>query len=158
MISPIPSSVALRISPVTRIMPAKVIMLMHANGERDGEEPEKWRSSYTRGRKDKSIRGRFEYIYIYILLFFFHFISLLLFFCSFVFFFHHFESSSHSRWGFQPRYNNAFRINYFSRYFREAMDRSRLSIKRKKSSPLHFVSLCHPPFSSSFPPPFFNAF
>lgn len=65
MISPIPSSVALRISPVTRIMPAKVIMLMHANGERDGEEPEKWRSSYTRGRKDKSIRGRFEYIYIF---------------------------------------------------------------------------------------------
>lgn len=65
MISPIPSSVALRISPVTRIMLAKVIMLMHANGERDGEEPEKWRSSYTRGRKDKSIRGRFEYIYIF---------------------------------------------------------------------------------------------
>lgn len=68
MISPIPSSVALRISPVTRIMLAKVIMLMHANGERDEEEPEKWRSSYTRGRKDKSIRGRFEYIYIYSLI------------------------------------------------------------------------------------------
>lgn len=65
-----PSSVAFRPlrDPWTWIMPAKVIMLMHANGERDSNDGEKWCSSYTRGLAlyEKINRGRFTYIYIYI--------------------------------------------------------------------------------------------
>lgn len=88
-----PSSVAFR--PLrdswTWIMPAKVIMLMHANGERDSNDGEKWCSSYTRGLAlyEKINRGRFAYIYIYIPLFFFYF-TFLFFFFSFI---HSFSSS-----------------------------------------------------------------
>lgn len=48
-------------------MPAKVIMLMHANGERDSNDGEKWCSSYTRGLAlyEMINRGRFAYIYIF---------------------------------------------------------------------------------------------
>lgn len=159
-------------------MPAKVIMLMHANGERDSNDgEEKWCSSYTRGlvrKYDKSIRGRFAYIFSYFS-FIFIFISLFLsFFYPFVFFFH--ISISFARIHlFADRWRREFstRVTVHSnKLFFMMRTCSIFSSDRrwidqavnKKKNPLFctlFLSVTghfHPSFPPPFPPPFFNAF
>lgn len=156
MISDVPSSVALR---EPWIMPAKVIMLMHANGERDSNDGEPGKVVLvihaSTVRKDKSIRGRFVYIYIYI----FPYSSLLS--SSFFLFIHSFSSSisrfrsnsSTDRGNFQPVTAHSNKLFFIMWWIDQAVD------KEKSSLLLHFGSLCHRPFSpSSHRRPFFNAF